>query len=175
VTLRGASGESAFKKGFTLRVAAMFCFSPTRGALPPLSYLRPFAFKVPALCCRSLPWPCDFIPSAPRLSECSKWYTACLDGMRRYLPRPSAFWASGWGAPVFVGGIHVRATPQWSHRRGARALRFLHGGAADIVFFLLLLEERDFVGVGALLPSLSFKDFHHAAWLWSPASGHLQG
>jgi hypothetical protein len=26
---------------------------------------------------------CDFIQSAPRLSECSKWYTTCLDGMRR--------------------------------------------------------------------------------------------
>jgi hypothetical protein len=89
----------------------MFCFFPTRGALPPSSSLRPFAFKVPALHCRSLPWPYDFIPSAPRLSECSKWYTACLDGMRRYLPRPSAFWASRWGAPVFAGGIRVRAAP----------------------------------------------------------------
>jgi hypothetical protein len=29
--------------------------------------------------------------------------------------------------------------------------------------------------VGALLPSLSFKDFHHAARLQSLASGHLQG
>jgi hypothetical protein len=37
------------------------------------------------------------------------------------------------------------------------------------------LEERDLVGVGALLPSLGFKDFHHAARLQSPASGHLQG
>jgi hypothetical protein len=34
-----------------------------------------------------------------------------------------------------------------SHHRGARALRFLHGGAADLVFFLLLLEECDLVGV----------------------------
>jgi hypothetical protein len=60
--------------------------------------------------------------------------------------------------------------PQRSHRRGARALRFLRGGAADLVFFLLLLEERDLMGVGALLPSLSFKDFHHASRLQSPAS-----
>jgi hypothetical protein len=65
--------------------------------------------------------------------------------------------------------------PQWSHHQGARALRFLRSGAADLVFFLLLLEERDLVGVGALLPSLSFKDFHHAARLQPPASGHLQG
>jgi hypothetical protein len=52
-----------------------------------------------------------------------------------------------------------------SHRRGARALRFLCGGAADLVSFSLLLEERDLVGVGTLLPSLGFKDFHHAARL----------
>jgi hypothetical protein len=75
--------------------------------------------------------------------------------------------------PVFAGGIRVRVTPQQSHRWGARALRFLHGGAADLVFFLLLLEGRDLVGVGALLPSLGFKDFHLAARLQSPASGHL--
>jgi hypothetical protein len=62
-----------------------------------------------------------------------------------------------------------------SHRRGVRALCFLRGGAADLVFFLLLLEEHDLVGVGSLLPSLGFKDFHHAARLQSPASGHLEG
>jgi hypothetical protein len=75
---------------------------------------------------------------------------------------------------VFAGGIRVRATPQRSHRRGARAFRFLRGGAVYLVFFLLLLEERNLMGVGALLPSLGFKDFHHAARLQSPASGHLQ-
>jgi hypothetical protein len=72
----------------------MPCFSPTRGVLSPPSSLRPFAFKVPALRCRSLPWPCNFIPSVPRLSECSTWYTTCLDGMRRrsaegFAPVPS--------------------------------------------------------------------------------------
>jgi hypothetical protein len=61
----------------------MSCFSPTRDTLLPPSSLCPFAFKVSALCCRSLPWPCDFIPSTPKLSECLKWYTTCLDGMRR--------------------------------------------------------------------------------------------
>jgi hypothetical protein len=60
---------------------------------------------------------------------------------------------------------HQGHSPQRSHRRGARALRFLRGGAADLVFFLLLLEERDLIGVGALLPSLAFKDFHDAARL----------
>jgi hypothetical protein len=61
----------------------MFCFFPTRGVLSPPSSLCPFAFKVPASRCHSFPWPCDFILSVPRLSECSKWYTACLGGMRR--------------------------------------------------------------------------------------------
>jgi hypothetical protein len=68
-----------------------------------------------------------------------------------------------------------RHPPQRPHRWGARALCFLCGGAADLVFFLLLLEECALMGVGALPPSLSFKDFHHAARLRSPASGHLQG
>jgi hypothetical protein len=61
----------------------MSCFSPTRGALSPSSSLRPFAFKVSALCRHSLPWPCKSTSSMPRLSGCSKWYIACLDGMRR--------------------------------------------------------------------------------------------
>jgi hypothetical protein len=81
--LRGGSRGVAFKEGFIPRVAAMPCFSPTRGVLSLPSSLCPFAFKVSASCCRSLPWPCGFIPSVHRLSECSKWYTACLDGMRR--------------------------------------------------------------------------------------------
>jgi hypothetical protein len=64
-----------------------------------------------------------------------------------------------WGDP------HQGHLSQRSHRWGARALRFLRGGAADLVFFLLLLEGRNLVGVGALLSSLGFKDFHHAARL----------
>jgi hypothetical protein len=36
----------------------------------------------------------------------------------------------------------------------------------------LLLEECDLVGVGALQPSLGFKDFHHAARLQSLTNGH---
>jgi hypothetical protein len=36
-------------------------------------------------------------------------------------------------------------------------------GCPRVAFFLLLLEERDPVGVGALQSSLGFKDFHHAA------------
>jgi hypothetical protein len=37
------------------------------------------------------------------------------------------------------------------------------------------LEERNLEEVGALPPLLGFKDFHHAARLQSPASGHPEG
>jgi hypothetical protein len=46
-------------------------------------------------------------------------------------------------------------------------------GRTCVAFFLLLLEEHDLVGVGALQSSLGFKDFHHAARLQSPTGGHL--
>jgi hypothetical protein len=36
-------------------------------------------------------------------------------------------------------------------------------GCTCVAFFLLLFEERDPVGVGALQSLLGFKDFHHAA------------
>jgi hypothetical protein len=45
-------------------------------------------------------------------------------------------------------------------------------GCTRVVFILLLLEERDLVGVGALRTSLGFKDFHHAARLQSLTNGH---
>jgi hypothetical protein len=45
-------------------------------------------------------------------------------------------------------------------------------GCTSVAFFLLLFEECDPVGVGALQSSLGFKDFHHAARLQSPAGGH---
>jgi hypothetical protein len=61
--------------------------------------------------------------------------------------------------------------PAISHRRRARA----RGGADGLVFFLLLLEERNPVGVGVLPPLLGFKDFHHAAQLQSLTSGHPEG
>jgi hypothetical protein len=76
---------------------------------------------------------------------------------------------------VFTGGIRVRATPSGGLTAGELALFVSCGGAADLVFFLLLLEERDLAGIGALVPSFGFKDFHHAARLQSPASGHLEG
>jgi hypothetical protein len=40
-----------------------------------------------------------------------------------------------------------RLPPQRSRRWGARAFCFLRDGAADLIFFLLLLEEHDLVGV----------------------------
>jgi hypothetical protein len=77
-------------------------------------------------------------------------------------------------------GVHWRDPRQGhplrrSHHRRARALCFLRSGAVDLVFFLLLLEEHDLVEVGALQLSLVFMDFHHAARLQSPASGHPEG
>ena len=38
-------------------------------------------------------------------------------------------------------------------------------GCTRVAFVLLLSEERDPAGVGALQTSLGFKDFHHAARL----------
>jgi hypothetical protein len=72
---------------------------------------------------------------------------------------------------VFSGGIRVRATPSGDLTAGELALVVV----LPIVFFLLLLEERSPVGVGALPPSLGFKDFHHAARPQPPAGGHPQG
>jgi hypothetical protein len=74
-------------------------------------------------------------------------------------------------AGVLWGDMHQGRPLRRSHCWRARA----RGGAAGLVFFLLLLEERNPVGVGALQPSLGFKDFHHAARLQSPASGHPEG
>jgi hypothetical protein len=45
-------------------------------------------------------------------------------------------------------------------------------GCTCVAFFLLLFEERDPVGVGALQSSLGFKDFHHASRLQSLTNGH---
>jgi hypothetical protein len=45
-------------------------------------------------------------------------------------------------------------------------------GCTRVAFFLLMLEERDPAGVGALQTSLGFKDFHHAARLQSLTNGH---
>jgi hypothetical protein len=87
-----------------------------------------------------------------------------------HLSHLSAFQASGWGAPVFTRRIRVRATLSSGLTVGELALFVFCA-----VVLSILLEEHDLMEVGALLPSLSFKDFHHAARLQSPASGHLEG
>jgi hypothetical protein len=142
---RAREGESAFKKGFIPRVIAMPCFSPTRCALSPPSSLRPFAFKVSALCRRSLPWPCKFIPSVPRLSGCSTWCAACLNGMRwcsaeGFAPAPS----SPADLPPESSCFLSSASPAgWC----CRSCLSSAGGA----------RPR---GGGALPPALSFNDVH---------------
>jgi hypothetical protein len=118
-------------------------FSPTRGALSPSSSLCPFAFKVSALCCHSLPWPCDFIPSAPRPSECSKWYSACLDGMRRcsaegFAPASSAPMSLPLESLCLLSSLAGRCY---------RSCLPSAGGARPC-------------GSGALPPVLGFKDVH---------------
>jgi hypothetical protein len=45
-------------------------------------------------------------------------------------------------------------------------------GGIRVAFVLLMLEERDLMGVGTLQPSLGFKDFHHATRLYSLTNGH---
>jgi hypothetical protein len=67
-----------------------------------------------------------------------------------------------------LGGTRQSHPLRRSHRRRACARSW----AADLVFLLLLLEERNPVGVSALPSSLGLKDFHHSARLQSPASGH---
>jgi hypothetical protein len=121
----------------------MPCFSPTRSVLSPPSSLRPFAFKVSALRCRSLPWPCNFIPSVPRLSECSTWYTACLDGM---------CWRSAEGfapVPSIPVNLPLESSCLLSSPAGWCYLSCLSsaGGARPC-------------GSGALPPVLGFKDVH---------------
>jgi hypothetical protein len=70
----------------------------------------------------------------------------------------------------------------WRDPYQDRLFRRLHrwracarGGVADLVFFLLLLEGCNPMGVGILPPPFGFKDFHHAARSQPPAGGHPQG
>jgi hypothetical protein len=79
------------------------------------------------------------------------------------------------------GPLNGCAGVLWSDPRQGRLFRRLHrrracarGGVIDLVFFLLLLEGCNPMGVG-ILPPFGFKDFHHAARLQSPAGGHPEG
>jgi hypothetical protein len=141
--VEAGAGESAFKEGFIPRVVAMPCISPTRGVLSPPSSLRPFAFKVSALCHHSLPWPCKFISSMPKLSGCSTWYTACLDGMHRcsvkgFAPAPSTL----VNLPL-ESSFPLSSPAGWS----CRSCLSSAWGARPC-------------GSGALPPALGFKDVH---------------
>jgi hypothetical protein len=48
-------------------------------------------------------------------------------------------------------------------------------GCTNVAFFLLSLEERGLVEIGALQPSLGFKDFPRAARLHSLTNGQFGG
>jgi hypothetical protein len=162
---KAGAGESAFKVGFIPRVAAMPCFSPTRGAPSPSSSLRPFAFKVSALCRHSLPWPCKFISSMPRLSGCSTWCAAYLDGMRRrsaegFAPVPS----SPANLPPESSCSFCLQPPQ---RVGAADLAFplqeVHGPVGAALFHRRL-ASRMFISL-AMVESELGRDFvFHMSW-----------
>jgi hypothetical protein len=109
-----------------------------------LSHLRcPFAFVLSALRCRNLPWPCNFMPSTPRLSECSKWYTARLDGIRRRLSE---------------GFAPTSSTPMSLPLESLCLLSSLVGRCYRFCFSSVG-GARPW-GSGALPPVLGFKDVH---------------
>ena len=68
-----------------------------------------------------------------------------------------------------LGGSHAFALPSCIASFHLPSPRM---GSTRVAFVLLLLEEHDLAGVGALQPSLGFKDFHHAARLHSLTNGH---
>jgi hypothetical protein len=121
----------------------MSCFFLTRGALSSSSSLCPFAFKVSALCRHSLPWPCDFILSTPNLSECSKWYITCLDGMHRRL----------------VEGFAPALSTPMSLLLESLCLLSSLAGRCYRSCFSSIGDARP-CGSGALPPVLGFKDVH---------------
>jgi hypothetical protein len=68
-----------------------------------------------------------------------------------------------------LGGSHAFALPSCIasfHLPNPRM------GSARVAFVLLLLEERNFVEVGTIQPSLGFKNFHQAARLHPLTNGH---
>jgi hypothetical protein len=111
-----------------------------------LSYsLCPFTSELSALRRHSLPWPCKFIPSVPRLSGCSTCCVACLDGMRRrsaegFAPAPPSPANLSLESSCFLSSISPAG---WC----CRSCLSSAGGA----------RPR---GGGALPPVLSFKDVH---------------
>jgi hypothetical protein len=121
----------------------MPCFSPSCGGLSPSSSLRPFAFKVFALCRHSLPWPCKSISSMPRLSGCSTWCATYLDGMCRRSAKGFA------PAPTSLANLPPESSCLLSSPAGwcCQSCLSSAGGARPC-------------GSGALPPVLGFKDVH---------------
>jgi hypothetical protein len=78
------------------------------------------------------------------------------------------------GRAAFKKGSIPRAVAMPSHPPCIAPFHLLSPrvGSTRTACVLLLLEEHDLVGVGALQPSLGFKDFHHAARLHSLTNGH---
>jgi hypothetical protein len=158
------AGESAFKKGFIPRAAAMPCFSPTRCALSPPSSLRPFAFKVSALHRHSFPWPCKFIPSVPRLSGCSTWCAACLDGMRR---RSAEGFAS---TPSSSANLPLESSCSLSSTSPAgwccRSCLSSAGGAwpRGAALFHRCLASRMFISLAVVESKLGYGSVFHVSW-----------
>jgi hypothetical protein len=143
----------------------MPCFSPTRGALLPPSSLRPFAFKVSALCRHSLPWPCKFIPSMPRLSGCSTWCAAFLDGMCR---RSTEGFASAPSSPANLppesSCSFCLHPPQ---RAGAANLAFPLvevRGLMGVAFFHRCLSSRMFISLAPVESELGCGSVLHMSW-----------
>jgi hypothetical protein len=143
----------------------MPCFSPTRGALSPLSSLRPFAFKVSALCRHSLPWSCKLISSMPRLSGCSTWCATYLDGMHRLsaegiAPAPS----SPANLPPESSCSFCLQPPQ---RVGAAGLVFPLLEVRDLVgaaLFHRCLASRMFISLAVVESELSHGSTSHMGW-----------
>jgi hypothetical protein len=108
-------------------------------------------------------------PFASKLSA-----SLCLQGLC-FAPLDGARWRS-------VEGPAPAPSPSTISPPGSSRSSFLARWCCrDLAFFLLLLEERNLVGVGALPPVLSFKDVHQPrgggkrAGLRSPTSARLPG
>jgi hypothetical protein len=84
-----------------------------------------------------------FLPSVPKLSECSTWYTACLDGMRRRLAEGFVL------APSSLVNLPLESSCLLSSLAGwcCRSCLSSAGGARPC-------------GSGALPLVLGFKDVH---------------
>jgi hypothetical protein len=183
--------ESAFKEGFIPRVAAMPCFSPTRGVLSPPSSLRPFAFKVSASRCRShhgLARPLWALPARggtqlgaqpARMgcaSICREDLCCCLSSRRPYWQRVCVLCFQtpqrvGFADPIFLRVAAGGAWPPASthgvllHPSGGHHRlppRDVHGGDAPSRFFLQHSGGRMITSLMKVDSGLSHGSIRHA-------------